>query len=90
VTAAVSVLVGAGLLAALAAGLGGGFDAVAIVLFAALAAVGALGIAVARRSTGGGAGPARCAGCGGLVSRAAPLCKHCGAPLPAGRRDARS
>lgn len=81
-TLAVSALVAVGIAAALAAGLSAGFDSVALVLLAGLVAVGALGIAVARRSDGVAARPARCRACGGLVSRGAPYCKHCGAPHP--------
>jgi len=89
VTLAVSALVAVGIVAALAAGLSAGFDPVAVVLLAALVAVGALGIAVARRWDGVAARPARCRACGGLVSRGAPYCKHCRAPRPGDERAAR-
>lgn len=80
VTAAVVVVVVAGMGVALATAVGRGFDAAAATILAVAAALGALGIAVARKAGGGRVGPARCASCGGLVSPNAPYCKHCGAP----------
>jgi hypothetical protein len=80
VTAAVTVLVAAGLVAALGYGAASGFDALEVVVLAVAGALGALGIAVARRANSGRTTPARCGECGGLVSPSAPYCKHCGAP----------
>jgi predicted amidophosphoribosyltransferase len=75
---AIGVVV-AGLALALLLGLEYGFDPAAVVILACLAAVGALAIAVARRS-GTRVSPAHCAECRGVISRHAPFCKHCGAP----------
>jgi hypothetical protein len=73
-------IVGAGIAVALAAGVAGGFDAVSIVILVLIVAMGALAIAVARRSAGG-VRPAFCAVCDGVISPHAPYCKHCGAPV---------
>jgi hypothetical protein len=81
VTAAVVVLVSAGLALALAYGLARGFDALSVVLLISLSGLGALGITVARRARAGTVMPHACVECGGVVSPSAPYCKHCGAPL---------
>jgi hypothetical protein len=82
VTAIVAVVVAGGLALAAAIGLSGGLDGVAVLLFALMAAIGALGIAAARRADREVIAPDRCARCGGLDSSDAPTCKHCGSPLP--------
>ena len=56
-----------------------GFGTTTVVIFSAVLAFGILAIAVARKAASGAVEPGRCAACGGLVSRAAPYCKHCGA-----------
>lgn len=73
-------IVSAGVLVAVAAGMSGGFDVLSIVILVLIVAMGALAIAVARR-TGQGVRPAVCSECGGLMSPHAPYCKHCGAPV---------
>ena len=60
-----------------------GVGATGIVILAAIVAVGALALAVTRRSTGETVRPATCPSCDGLVSPHAPYCKHCGADLAA-------
>ena len=57
----------------------GGFDTRAWVLFALLLFQGGLAIAAMWTSRRGKVGPRQCEACGGLVSRNAPYCKHCGA-----------
>lgn len=81
---AVAGFVGAGVAAALYLGIRHGFDATAIVILLVIVAVGLLGVVVAARFETGGAQPARCAECGGVISPHAPYCKHCGAPGGAG------
>jgi hypothetical protein len=82
VTAFVIALVAVGVIAVGAAALAGGTDAVGLTLLGAIAAVGAMGVAAARRAARGSIAPARCRECEGLVSPHAPYCKHCGAPRP--------
>jgi hypothetical protein len=89
VTALVTALVGAGLAVALGATVGGGLDRVGAVLLIVTGAVGALGIAAARRASTGAIAPRRCPECEGLLSANAPYCKHCGAPRPGDERAAR-
>jgi predicted secreted Zn-dependent protease len=72
------VVVAAGLALALLLGLEYGLDPAAVVILVLLAAVGAVAIAVARRS-GTSVSPAHCAECNGVISPHAPFCKHCGA-----------
>lgn len=55
-----------------------GLDAVALVILCAMIALGALAVAIARKTGSGGVEPARCRECGGLNSPNAPYCKHCG------------
>ena len=74
-------IVAAGIAVAVAAGVAGGFDVVSIVILILIVAMGALAIAVARRSAAG-VRPAFCAVCDGVISPHAPYCKHCGAPVP--------
>lgn len=77
-TAAVGiVLLGIALSVGLAAV--AGLDAMGVVILTLVVGMGTLVIAVARRSTTGEVRPAECSSCGGLVSPAAPYCKHCGA-----------
>ncbi len=73
------VVLGIGSTAALA--VAGGLDATGAVILAFIVALGALAIAVAKRSTMGAVAPAECPSCGGLVSPNAPYCKHCNADL---------
>ncbi|MFN2489788.1 MAG: hypothetical protein ABR529_08650 [Actinomycetota bacterium] len=86
-TGVVIVLVAAGLVAIGLASLGGGIDVVALVIIVLTVALGALGIAVARKAGRGAVAPARCAECDGLVSPNAPYCKHCGAPQAQSKDD---
>lgn len=83
-TAATTGIVVVGLALALALGLAGGFDTRSVVLLALTAAVGAVAIAAARRSTHGRVEPARCDECEGVMSPHAPYCKHCGARSKSG------
>ena len=83
-TRLVAIFVGSGIVAAAVFGYAVGLDATAISIFVSLVAVGALAIAVARKSDTGGTAPARCDSCGGLISPNAPYCKHCGASLTPG------
>jgi hypothetical protein len=69
----------AGIVLTFLVGLDRGFDATSALIFLLIVAVGALGIAVARRSRSGDVAPTRCRHCGGLMSPSAPYCKHCGA-----------
>ena len=77
VTAAIVVI---GIALSLSVGVTRGIDAVSLALLALLVAVGALAVAVARKSSTGEAGPASCRSCGGLISHSSPYCKHCGRP----------
>ncbi len=61
-------------------GVAGGFDPLALVLLVAIAACGALAIALAHRMRTGRIGPVLCGECGGAISSNAPYCKHCNAP----------
>jgi hypothetical protein len=78
-TVFITVIV-AGIALALALGVSRGFDAVGIVIFVLIVAVGALAIAALRRWDTGSVQPATCDSCGGVISPNAPYCKHCGAP----------
>ncbi|MBA2273442.1 MAG: hypothetical protein H0W21_05995 [Actinobacteria bacterium] len=78
-TAWVTGIVVAGVSLVLLTGVTKGFDTVSLPILGGIVALGALAIAVARRAGSGTVGPGRCAGCGGLVSPNAPVCKHCGA-----------
>ena len=73
------VLLGLALSAGLA--VAGGLDGTGAIILASVVGVGALTIAVARRSGSGVVSPAECRACGGLVSPNASYCKHCGAEL---------
>jgi hypothetical protein len=75
VTAAIVVI---GIALSLSVGVARGFDTASVALLALLAAVGALAVAVARKSSTGETGPDSCLSCGGLISPSAPYCKHCG------------
>ena len=72
-------LVIAGLAVAVLVALERGLDLVGLVLLGLVAGAGALAIAVATRSGADHVQPATCAECGGVISRNAPYCKHCGA-----------
>ena len=76
---AVAGLVVAGIFLAVLYALAGGFDTLGWVLFALLVFQGALTIAAVWSSRSRRVGPVTCEVCGGLVSRNAPYCKHCGA-----------
>jgi hypothetical protein len=79
VTVAVGAVVIAGLLLALTLGLQAGLDAVALLLLALLVAVGAVGVAVARRARPDATAPERCLVCGAISRAGAPSCHRCGA-----------
>ena len=77
-TLAVSiVLLGVALTSGLA--LSGGLDVTGAIILALIILMGALVVAVARKSGAGSVQPATCETCGGLLSPNAPYCKHCGA-----------
>ena len=76
-----TAVVAAGIALALIVGLERGFDGTSAAIFLLIVAVGALGIAVARRARSGAVAPARCEECGGLNSPTATACVHCGAAL---------
>ncbi|MBW3594814.1 MAG: hypothetical protein KY391_04480, partial [Actinobacteria bacterium] len=57
-------------------------DAAGGVILVLVFGVGALTIAVARKSGSGAVTPAECPACNGLISPNAPYCKHCGAEIP--------
>jgi hypothetical protein len=71
----------AGIALALIVGVERGFDGTSGVIFLLIVAVGALGIAVARRARSGAVAPVRCRECGGLNSPTASICVHCGEAL---------
>ena len=73
------VLLGIALVTGMA--IAAGLDPPGMVILAFIFALGALAIAVARKSATGAVHPAECPSCGGLVSPNAPYCKHCGAEL---------
>lgn len=81
---AVTLLVGLAIAFVVSVGLVAGLDAYAAVMLGFILAFGWLAVAVARRSRGGAIVPARCRNCGGMMSRNAPYCKHCGARLKQG------
>ena len=81
-SAAVAIFV-LGIALVLGLALASGVDATGGVILALIVVLGALGIAVARKSATGAVQPAECPSCGGLVSPNAPYCKHCGAELQA-------
>ena len=76
---AASGVVIAGIALAFLLGLERGFDVTGLVIFSLIVGVGALALAVVRKSGGGTVGPATCGECGGLISPNAPYCKHCAA-----------
>ena len=81
-TLAVAIVVlGIGLAVGLA--LASGLDVTGAIILGLVVAVGALGIAVARKSGERAVQPGRCPACDGLVSHNAPYCKHCGTDLTA-------
>ena len=73
------VLLGIALVTGLA--LATGLDTTGMVILVSILGMGALAIAVARKSTTGAVRPTECPSCGGLVSPNAPYCKHCGTEL---------
>jgi hypothetical protein len=79
VSAAVALLVVVGVAMVVGVSLNAGVDLFGALIMASILALGALGVAVARRARGGAVGPRRCPECGGVVSPQAPYCKHCGA-----------
>ena len=85
-TGAVGIIVVAGIVLAVAVGVSGEFDAVALGIFVVMVLVGTVGIAAARRASRGTVGPLRCSRCAGVNSPNAPFCKHCGAPQGRGSR----
>ena len=74
-----AVVVVVGIVLAFLLGLERGFDLTAVVIFALIVGMGALALAVLRKSGRGTVGPATCEECGGLISPNAPYCKHCAA-----------
>ena len=74
------VIVGTGVLLALALGFRQGFDATSITILVFIAVSGAVAIAAVERSERGAIRPANCSSCDGVISPNAPYCKHCGAP----------
>jgi hypothetical protein len=80
-SAAVTILVLVAIAFVVNVGIVAGLDAYATVILGLIVSLGALSLAIAGRSRSGSIGPARCPGCGGLVSRNAPYCKHCAARL---------
>lgn len=83
-TALVLTLVGVAIAVAVVLAVVGGLDLLGLLLLVLIVAVGALGVAVARRGEKGRVAPAQCESCGGLLSPHAPFCKHCGTPVSAG------
>jgi len=59
--------------------LAAGPDLWGAVIFAFVAAFGALSAAIVRKAGSGRVSPATCSVCGRLVSDSSPYCKHCGA-----------
>ncbi len=77
-TVAVAVVVVVGVAASVVAGLAVGMDALGLVLLAFIVCLGGLAIALPAKLKAGGVRPVRCDECGGVLSAAAPYCKHCG------------
>ena len=71
------VLLGIALTSGLA--LSGGLDTTGAVILLLIFVMGALAVAVVRKSGAGSVQPATCDSCGGVMSPNAPYCKHCGA-----------
>lgn len=82
-TGATIALVVAGVAFSVGWGIARGFNAAAAVMLLLIVIVGALAVAVARKANAGSVTPARCVACGGLNSRNAANCKHCGEPMGA-------
>jgi hypothetical protein len=78
-TSATIAIVVVGIALAGAVGIGGGFDATSLILFGLIVVLGALSIAVARKTRTEGVRPRPCISCGGLISATAQTCMHCGA-----------
>lgn len=77
----VTIFVVLSVIEAVVLGIGVGFDIAAISILGTMIALGALAIAIARKSESNAIGPATCSACGGLMSPNAPYCKHCGEPV---------
>ncbi len=75
----VAALVLAGVASAVLVGLTARMDVFAYAVLGLIVALGALAIAISTQAHKGAVTPDSCATCGGLVSRSAPYCKHCGA-----------
>jgi len=76
-------IVGSALVAAvmglmIASAIAKGFDGVGIALVTSIVVFGGLTVLLLRRAGAGDVRPATCKECGGLISRDAPYCKHCG------------
>lgn len=80
-TPAVTAIVVAGLLLAIALGVAFGLDATGWILLALIAAFGVLAVSLARKARAGAVQPDICPSCGGFNSPNAPYCKHCGTHL---------
>ncbi len=80
-SAAVTVLVLVAIAFVVSVGLAAGLDVYAAAILGLILVFGALALAIARRTRSGAIVPASCTECGGVVSRNAPYCKHCGARL---------
>ena len=78
---AVRVVVLLGFAAVAALAVANGLDAAGVVIAGIVIMVGLVALAAGRRMGSGAVAPGRCEACGGLVSRHAPYCKHCGARL---------
>ncbi|HVM36732.1 MAG TPA: hypothetical protein VM784_15510 [Actinomycetota bacterium] len=77
-TPAVTGLVTVATLLAAVVGVVVGLEAGTALLLALIVSLGGLAVGVARKTDRGSITPARCPECGGLISRHAPYCKHCG------------
>ena len=80
-TPAVTAIVVAGLLLAIALGAVFGLDVTGLLLLALIAAVGVLAVSLARKARAGVIQPDLCPSCKGFNSPNAPYCKHCGTHL---------
>jgi hypothetical protein len=77
----VTILVLLAIVFVVSVGLAAGLDVFAAALLGFILLIGALALAVARRTGSKRVGPALCPQCSGVVSPNAPYCKHCGARL---------
>lgn len=83
IAAVVTVLIVLSVAVLVAMGAAAGLDAAAVGILVVIVGLGALAIAVIRRSQGGAVAPLQCESCGGVNSPHAPYCKHCGSALSA-------